>query len=121
MCFLLGRQERHARWLFSFCPDHTVYSGAGRRLFSQSHTAAQGKAGSVSSSGLRREVQDSLSELERLIEQQHRQVRLWKTLDRRCSWYCCDVPLCDALQHFVAMPLILICNALLMGRLLHGL
>ena len=32
------------------------------------------KAGSMSSSGLRREVQDSLSELERLIEQQHRQV-----------------------------------------------
>ncbi len=34
----------------------------------------RGKAGSLSSSGLRHEVQDSLSELERLIEQQHRQV-----------------------------------------------
>ncbi len=33
-----------------------------------------GKAGSMSNSGLRREVQDSLGELERLIEQQHRQV-----------------------------------------------
>ena len=43
------------------------------------HRQRRGKAGSLSSSGLRHEVQDSLSELERLIEQQHRQVLLFKT------------------------------------------
>jgi len=44
---------------------HNSYGGQRQR---------RDKAGSLSSSGLRHEVQDSLSELERLIEQQHCQV-----------------------------------------------
>lgn len=36
--------------------------------------SSRGEPGSVTSSAVRHEVQDSLGELERLIEQQHRQV-----------------------------------------------
>ena len=49
-------------------------AGIGRKLFAHQNTKHHGEAGSLHSSGLRREVQDSLSELEQLIEQQHRQV-----------------------------------------------
>ena len=66
-------------------------SGAGRKLFAHQNTKHHGEAGSINSSGLRREVQDSLSELERLIEQQHRQVRLLQQLPKEsvCSvlWF----------------------------------
>ena len=56
----------------------TLPAGAGRILSSRGRSASgKARADSTSSSGLRREVQDSLTELERLIEQQHRQVRLW--------------------------------------------
>lgn len=51
-------------------------SGVGRNMFSHHQTARHVEAGSKATSGLRREVQDSLGELERLIEQQHRQVQL---------------------------------------------
>ena len=47
---------------------------SGRKLFGHQKTKHHGASGSITSSGLRREVQDSLSELEQLIEQQHRQV-----------------------------------------------
>ncbi|KAL3150953.1 hypothetical protein ABBQ32_000698 [Trebouxia sp. C0010 RCD-2024] len=43
-------------------------------MFSHHQTARHVEAGSKATSGLRREVQDSLGELERLIEQQHRQL-----------------------------------------------
>ena len=51
-----------------------LITGTGRKLFGHQKTKSNGEAGSITSSGLRHEVQDSLSELERLIEQQHRQV-----------------------------------------------
>ncbi|KAL3137484.1 hypothetical protein ABBQ38_004773 [Trebouxia sp. C0009 RCD-2024] len=53
---------------------HVCLHGVGRKLFSHHETARHVGAGSRASSGLRSEVQDSLGELERLIEQQHRQL-----------------------------------------------
>lgn len=62
----------HSRFLSHVC--HVVDSGAARKLFGHPKTKNDTQARSITSSGLRREVQDSLSELEQLIEQQHRQV-----------------------------------------------
>lgn len=62
---------------------HVVDTGAGRKLFGPQNIKHHGEAGSITSSGLGHEVQDSLSELERLIEQQHRQVRLLQQLPKQ--------------------------------------
>ena len=51
---------------------HKVGKPQGRKA--SGGKSGGGRGGSAASSGLRREVQDSLGELERLIEQQHRQV-----------------------------------------------
>lgn len=62
----------HSNFLNDVC--HAVDPVAAPKLFGHPRTKNGHEARSITSSGLRREVQDSLSELEQLIEQQHRQV-----------------------------------------------
>ncbi|KAL0033703.1 hypothetical protein WJX77_001675 [Trebouxia sp. C0004] len=66
-----GGQEEEMSWAAS---SINAESGVNAHTPPDGHKQRRGKAGYLSSSGLRREVQDSLSELEQLIEQQHRQL-----------------------------------------------
>ncbi|KAL0023216.1 hypothetical protein WJX79_004139 [Trebouxia sp. C0005] len=69
-CSQLGQEEERS-WTAS---SIKAESGVTTHKPHGGQRQGGGKAGSLSSSGLRHEVQDSLSELERLIEQQHRQL-----------------------------------------------
>jgi hypothetical protein len=76
ICNLLRSITQMQTWHYSHA--NAAHAGMTAHNSRGGQQQRRGKAESLSSSGLRHEVQDSLSELERLIEQQHRQVMLFK-------------------------------------------